>query len=299
MNSYIWRCFMQLKKKETRQSIYRTSLFFTLIYFVVIYYQKRILTGLFQTQLSFSIPDILAVLTSENKLDTFINRATNGTIVVGIFLALEVLLFVVFIIYLLVKIFFLYKRKKLQKHDFLLITGLIILLFGSFYYSYITASHTIQSLTEVQQILERLSPKQLKALSEQWSTFFYEYNFSALNFMKDYTVIADQVAITFGNVKALGRIPNILHLWLDNLNLLKNHYFIVMCIGFISTLLAQLFNRYLNGPLFRRRKDVDAIIAENDALKKEISSLKRSEQSSKTKKRTTKKKPKKKPKKEH
>ncbi len=263
---------MKHQRKKSHLFIYRTSLFFTLIYFFLIYFQKRILTFLFQTQLSFSLPDTLFVLTSENKLEDIIERAQNGALTIGIFLTIETLLFIGVIILLLTKLFILYKKKKWQTHDYILLIGLIILLLGSFYYSYIAIDSTFYSYTEVKTIVERISPKQLASLSKQWSGFFYNYDFSALNFVKDSMVISDQFSLMVKNINEVGRIPDIINLWLNHLNLLKTHYFLLMCFGFISILIAHFFNYRSNGSLFKSKKSIQT---ENSVLKAELLSLKK------------------------
>lgn len=275
---------MKGKKKDSRQFIYKITFFFTLIYFTLLYFQKRILLGLFQTQLSFSIPDTIAILTSEDKLEGFINRSTNGAILTGSFLAFEIFIFISLIIYLFVKLFLLYRRKKWQNQDFLLLAGLLILLLGSFYYTYIFVSSTHSTYIEIEHIVKHFTPKQIANITKQWSTFFYQYDFSALNFMKDYIVVADQFSITVDNVKEIGKIPDILNLWLNHLNLLKLHYFLVMCSGFLMTLIAQLFNYRSNGSIFNKNKKIDIILAENRALQTQLITVQKKDTKRKSKK---------------
>ncbi|MDT2834912.1 hypothetical protein P7H70_12775 [Vagococcus carniphilus] len=103
--------------------------------------------------------------------------------------------------------------------------------------------------------------------------------------MKDYIVVADQFSITVDNVKEIGKIPDILNLWLNHLNLLKLHYFLVMCSGFLMTLIAQLFNYRSNGSIFNKNKKIDIILAENRALQTQLITVQKKDTKRKSKKK--------------
>lgn len=272
-------------KNNPRQLIYRLSLFFAIIYFILIYFQKRILLQLFQTQLSFSIPDTVAVLTSENSLDTLIERTTNGGILVGGFLIVEVLIFISMIAYLLYKLWRMHQLSKWQKLDWFLVGGLGLLFLGSIYYTYVTANSTISSFTEIEGILRKLTPSQVKHLGSQWKDMIIQYEFSLSRLPRDITYIIDEANKIISSIKDVARIPTITNQWLNHLTLLKTHYFLTMCVGFILTFVGQFFNYRVNGPLFqtgrknaKRVKEmeyaIDDLTKENQTLLSQVEDLK-------------------------
>ncbi|MEG0256252.1 MAG: hypothetical protein RR554_10250 [Vagococcus sp.] len=271
--------------KNNRQQIYRLSLFFSIIYFILIYFQKRLLIQLFQTQLSFSIPDTLAVLTSDNSLDTLIERATNGGILVGVFLIVEVLIFIGLISYLLFKIWRMHQLKHWQKIDWFLVVGLCLLFLSSLYYTYVTANSTLTTFNEIEGILKKLTPSQIKQLSSQWRDMIIHYEFSLGHLPRDITFILEKVDAIISSIKDVGRIPNLTNQWLNHLTLLKTHYFLTMCVGFLLTFVGQLFNYRVNGPLFqtgrknaRRVKELESTVIslneENQELNTQLIELK-------------------------
>ena len=105
---------MFFRKKIKRENLYRSVFLFTIIYFILMYFQKRILLGLFQTQLSFSIPSVVSIITSQNTLDELISRGTNGAILTGAFLAIEIIAFILLILYFLFQLWRLYKNNKFK-----------------------------------------------------------------------------------------------------------------------------------------------------------------------------------------
>lgn len=237
-------------KKKIRQSIYKYSFIFTLIYFTLIYFQKRILSGLFQTQLSFSIPDTIAILTSSHALDELTTRGTNGAILVGVFLIIEVLIFISAIIYFLIKLWKVHSSKYWKKYDYTLVLGLLVLLIGSFYYAFVTANTSLETFTTIQNALNHLGPKQLGQLGDKWKNFIYHYEFSLGYLPRDISIVIDQVKTIVSSVKEIAQLPDVINGWLNQLSLFKFHYFLVICSGSFLVILAQLFesrkiwNRY-------------------------------------------------------
>lgn len=245
---------MFFRKKITRETMYRSVFLFTIIYFILIYFQKRILLGLFQTQLSFSIPSVIAILTSDSSLDVLTNRATNGAILTGAFLVIEILTFIAFILLFLWKLWQLKRGKSFKKYDYLLVAGLIALLFGSFYYAFITASTSIETFNTVSTALNHLSPKQLQALGDKWQNFIYNYEFSLGYLPRDISVVVNEIKHLIGNVKEIAQIPDVINHWLNQLSLFKFHYFLVMCLGFVILLIAQIAEYQLIIKSFRKIK---------------------------------------------
>lgn len=242
------------RKKITRETIYRSVFLFTILYFLLIYFQKRILLGLFQTQLSFSIPNVIAILTSDNSLDVLTSRGTNGAIITGAFLVIEVLVFILLILLFLWKLWQLKKMNNFKKYDYLLVVGLIILLFGSFYYAFITASTSMETFNTVSRALNHLTPKQIQALIDKWQNFLYNYEFSLGYLPRDVSLVIGEAKHLIGNVKEISQVPDVINQWLNHLSLLKFHYFLVMCLGFITLLVAQVAEYQLIIKSFRKIK---------------------------------------------
>ncbi|MBO0476465.1 hypothetical protein DOK76_05240 [Vagococcus sp. DIV0080] len=232
---------MFFRKKVTRGHLYRSVLFFTIIYFILIYFQKRILTGLFNSQLSFTVPDVLGIVTSDAPLDVLTKRATNGAILTGGFLFVEIILFILLILLFLFKLWRIHQQEKLKKYDFVLLVGLLILLMGSFYYAYILGTTSLETYQTVTSALNHLSPKQLDKLATRWKDFIYNYQFSLGYLPRDISIVIDQFKQIMSNVQEVADIPNVLSQYINRLSELKLHYFLLMCAGFGTLMVAQIF----------------------------------------------------------
>ncbi len=264
---------MKRSSKKMRQSIYRASLFFTIIYFLLIYFQKRLLSGLFQTQLSFSIPDTISILTSSNAIEELTTRGTNGGIVVGVFFVIEVLVFISAIIYFLFKLWKVHSTKYWKKYDYVLVIGLIILLIGSFYYAFVVVNTSLETFSTVQAALNHLGPKQIGQLTDKWKNFIYHYQFSLGYLPRDISVVIDQVKIIIASIKEIQQLPEVINQWLTHLSLLKLHYFIVICLGSFAVISAQVLEyRYVWNKFFKfkfkkrisRRETAERVISIQD-----------------------------------
>lgn len=231
---------MKHSRKKMRQSIYQYSFFFTIIYFLLIYFQKRLLSGLFQTQLSFSVPDTIAILTSSNAVEELTTRGTNGAIIVGVFFVIEALVFISAIIYFLFKLWKVHSTKYWKKYDYVLVTGLIILLLGSFYYAFVVVNTSLETFSTVQDALNHLGPKQIGQLTDKWKNFIYHYEFSLGYLPRDISVVIEQVKVIIASIKEIQQLPEVINQWLTHLNLLKLHYFIVICLGSLAVISAQI-----------------------------------------------------------
>ena len=245
---------MLFHKKLTRQSVYHSVFIFTIIYFILMYFQKRILFGLFQTQLSFSIPNIIALITSDNTLDALTSRAINGAILTGGFLVIEILLFIILIIHFLFKLWRVHYIEQLRKFDFLLVLGLLTLLFGSFYYAYILGTTSLETYITISTSLNRVTPKQLQLLSEKWKDFIFNYQFSLGYLPRDVSMVIEHVKGLIANVKEIAQIPDVINHYFNRLSELKFHYFLLMCGGFGTLLVSQLFEYRLIVKSFRELK---------------------------------------------
>lgn len=243
---------MLFRKNLTRQSVYHSVFIFTIIYFILMYFQKRILLGIFQTQLSFSIPNTIALLTSDNTFEEITNRAINGAILTGVFLIIEIVIFILLIIYFLCKLWHVHYIEQLRKLDFLLVLGLFTLLLGSFYYAYILGSSSLETYTTISTSLNRVTPKQLQLLSEKWKDFIFNYQFSLGYLPRDISVVINHIKNLIANVKEIAQIPDVISLYLSRLNVLKFHYFLLMSSGFGILLIAQLFEYHLIFESFKK-----------------------------------------------
>lgn len=232
---------MSFRKNLTRQSVYHSFFIFTIIYFILMYFQKRILLGLFQTQLSFSIPNIIALITSDNTLDELVSRGINGAILTGCFLIIEILLFIILIIHFLCKLWRVHYIEQLRKFDFLLVLGLLILLVGSLYYAYVLGTTSLDTYDTISTSLNRVTPKQLQLLSEKWKDFIFNYQFSLGYLPRDVSMVIDHVKQLISNVKEIAQIPDVINHYLNQLSQFKFHYFLLMCSGFATLLISQLF----------------------------------------------------------
>lgn len=258
---------MLFRKNLTRQSVYHSVFIFTIIYFLLMYFQKRVLLAIFQTQLSFSIPNAIALATSDNTFDEIISRATNGAILTGGFLVIEILIFIFFISYFLWKLWRVHYIEQLRRFDFLLVIGLLILLIGSFYYAYVVASTSLETYTTVSTAINRVTPKQLRLLSEKWQDFLFNYQFSLGYLPRDVSMVIEHVKTLIGNVKEIAQIPDVLNQYVNRLSELKFHYFILMSSGFITLLISQLVEYRLIIKAFKSvkvKRKVD-ILAEETA----------------------------------
>lgn len=232
---------MSFRKNLTRQSVYHSVFIFTIIYFILMYFQKRILLGLFQTQLSFSIPNIIALITSDNTLDELVSRGINGAILTGCFLIIEILLFIILIIHFLCKLWRVHYIEQLRKFDFLLVLGLLILLVGSLYYAYVLGTTSLDTYDTISTSLNRVTPKQLQLLSEKWKDFIFNYQFSLGYLPRDVSMVIDHIKQLISNVKEISQIPDVINHYLNQLSQFKFHYFLLMCSGFATLLISQLF----------------------------------------------------------
>lgn len=258
---------MLFRKNLTRQSVYHSVFIFTIIYFLLMYFQKRVLLAIFQTQLSFSIPNAIALATSDNTFDEIISRATNGAILTGGFLVIEILIFIFFISYFLWKLWRVHYIEQLRRFDFLLVIGLLILLIGSFYYAYVVASTSLETYTTVSTAISRVTPKQLRLLNEKWQDFLFNYQFSLGYLPRDVSMVIEHVKTLIGNVKEIAQIPDVLNQYVNRLSELKFHYFILMSSGFITLLISQLVEYRLIIKAFKSvkvKRKVD-ILAEETA----------------------------------
>lgn len=258
---------MLFRKNLTRQSVYHSVFIFTIIYFLLMYFQKRVLLAIFQTQLSFSIPNAIALATSDNTFDEIISRATNGAILTGGFLVIEILIFISLISYFLWKLWRVHYIEQLRRFDFLLVIGLLILLIGSFYYAYVVASTSLETYTTVSTAINRVTPKQLRLLSEKWQDFLFNYQFSLGYLPRDVSMVIEHVKTLIGNVKEIAQIPDVLNQYVNRLSELKFHYFILMSSGFITLLISQLVEYRLIIKAFKSvkvKRKVD-ILAEETA----------------------------------
>lgn len=258
---------MLFRKNLTRQSVYHSVFIFTIIYFLLMYFQKRVLLAIFQTQLSFSIPNAIALATSDNTFDEIISRATNGAILTGGFLVIEILIFIFLISYFLWKLWRVHYIEQLRRFDFLLVIGLLILLIGSFYYAYVVASTSLETYTTVSTAINRVTPKQLRLLSEKWQDFLFNYQFSLGYLPRDVSMVIEYVKTLIGNVKEIAQIPDVLNQYVNRLSELKFHYFILMSSGFITLLISQLVEYRLIIKAFKSvkvKRKVD-ILAEETA----------------------------------
>lgn len=258
---------MLFRKNLTRQSVYHSVFIFTIIYFLLMYFQKRVLLAIFQTQLSFSIPNAIALATSDNTFDEIISRATNGAILTGGFLVIEILIFIFLISYFLWKLWRVHYIEQLRRFDFLLVIGLLILLIGSFYYAYVVASTSLETYTTVSTAINRVTPKQLRLLSEKWQDFLFNYQFSLGYLPRDVSMVIEHVKTLIGNVKEIAQIPDVLNQYVNRLSELKFHYFILMSSGFITLLISQLVEYRLIIKAFKSvkvKRKVD-ILAEETA----------------------------------
>ena len=245
---------MLFRKNLTRQSVYHSVFIFTIIYFLLMYFQKRVLLAIFQTQLSFSIPNTIALITSDNTLDELISRATNGAILTGAFLVIEILLFILLIIHFLWKLWRVHYIEQLRRFDFLLVIGLLVLLVGSFYYAYVVASTSLETYTTVSTAINRVTPKQLQLMTEKWKDFLYHYQFSLGYLPRDVSMVIDYVKMLIGNVKEIAQIPDVINQYLNRLSELKFHYFLLMSGGFGTLLFSQLFEYRLIVKSFKQLK---------------------------------------------
>ena len=245
---------MFFRKKIKRENLYRSVFLFTIIYFILMYFQKRILLGLFQTQLSFLIPSVVSIITSQNTLDELISRGTNGAILTGAFLAIEIIAFILLILYFLFQLWRLYKNNKFKIYDYSLLAGLIILLFGSFYYAYVVASTSLETYNTIFTALNRLSPTQLQKVADKWTEFLYNYQFSLGYLPRDVSLVIDQVNTIIASVKDIANIPDVINHYLNRLSELKFHYFMLMCLGFGILLVTQVLEYKLIIRSFRKLK---------------------------------------------
>jgi hypothetical protein len=100
---------------------------------------------------------------------------------------------------------------------------------------------SLDTYNTISTSLNRVTPKQLQLLSEKWKDFIFNYQFSLGYLQRDVSMVIDHVKQLISNVKEIAQIPDVINHYLNQLSQFKFHYFLLMCSGFATLLISQLF----------------------------------------------------------
>ncbi|MBP2098172.1 hypothetical protein [Enterococcus rivorum] len=242
------------KLSHNRKIMYWGTLGFLLIALLLAFFQTTILKWLFSTQLPLSLQNALLLFSNANWLELLIQKITNGTILVGVVLILEILLFIGFIVFFLIYLWRMRKNGRWALSDILLFIGYSMLLVGSIVCGGFVVSTTVETMTTLQSNFQKVSPTELQLLVNNLTHFLEKFTFSLSTIFKDISTLIQGAQKIIGDVKQVAATPSILQNWLDILNQWRLYFIVAFTGSFLVLITGMLLRLRTSYPQLLRKK---------------------------------------------
>lgn len=222
--------------------------------------QGRMITGIITAPFNLSLMHLLKFFMTDNWLSVLIQDLKNISIQLGVVIGSQLLFFVIGIMILLVLQWKNAKEASWYIGNKFIFGGYLFLLLSTISLAVVLGNETYQLAGVINHSLERLSPAELRILSDSVAETYHQFTWSIDSIFKDATGFMSTMNSLIASTKEIATIPDLIIDWFNHLAIYRNYLLGFVGFSTITIVSGHLMEFYrvskLNKPLSRKNKKV-------------------------------------------